>query len=219
MDFTVVLPAYNEEKRISKTLKRIRQHSKSIIVVDDGSSDRTSEVAEKEGATVIRFDENIGKGAAVIAGIIEAPTEAVVLIDADNQFSADEIPVLLRELKSHDLVLGNRFSAPQKNSFPAYRLMANKLIQSIVRLRCGVSDPLTGFRALRKSRFTGLREKGFNTDLEMVFYAWRNGYSIKEAPVSVSYSLNEESKFANPLSVTAITEYLKLFSYALRNVF
>lgn len=225
MEYTVILPAYNEEKRIASALERIRKHTQNILVIDDGSTDKTSHVAELAGAQVIRLERNLGKGAAVIAGLAAAKTEAVVLIDADNQFSPDEIPLLLKALAGCDLVLGNRFATPASSkekhpsNFPFYRFWANRIIHCIVHLRSEVPDPLTGFRALRKSKFTGLKQKGFNTDLEMVFYAMKKGYTVSSVPVSISYPENSESKFSNPLSFTAIYEYLKLFFYALGNVF
>ena len=217
MDFMVVIPVYNEEKRIGLVLERLLRVTRNVIVVDDGSVDRTREVVARYPVTLLSFDKNVGKGAAVREGIRAAKTPVVVLIDGDNQHAPEEIPRLLSALEESDLVIGSRF--PQAAGMPAYRYWANRIIRAIVRLRAPmISDPLSGFRAFRRTAFLDLKEDGFTIDLEILFAALRKGLRVSEVPISVSYPTKAESKFSNPLTLTAIKEYLKLLLFALRNI-
>jgi len=88
---SVIIPAYNEEKRIGKVLQRIPEFVDEVIVVDDGSNDRTSEVARKFGVEVIRLERNEGKGKAMSEGIKAANGDIIVFMDADGQHRPEEI--------------------------------------------------------------------------------------------------------------------------------
>ena len=107
---SIVIPAYNEEASISQVVKEIRDlYSEfEIVVVDDGSTDRTAEEARLAGARVIQHPYNIGNGAAVKTGIRHASGRIVVLMDGDGQHSAGEIPRLLEPMGTYDMVVGAR---------------------------------------------------------------------------------------------------------------
>lgn len=203
--FTVIVPVYNEEKNIRDFLGELTKEAKNIIVVDDGSTDGTYAIAKKFSVRVIRHRNNRGKSQAIITGLRAARSEAVVLIDGDNQLSPKYIPAFVKELERCDLVIGNRFLAGVK--FPFTRFVANMLIVKLVSLKIPeVGDPLNGLRALRRSKFNDLEGDGFRADLDMLFKAKRKKLRIHELPVTADYSIQKE---------TSLQDYIKKsFRYA-----
>lgn len=188
--FTVIVPAYNEERNIGNFLGELTKKAKNIIVVDDGSTDKTYAVAKKFDVQVIRHKTNKGKSQAVITGLKAARSEAVVLIDADNQLSPEYIPAFVKELEKCDLVIGNRFLAGVR--FPFTRFLANLIIVKLISLKIPeVGDPLNGLRALRKSKFKDLEGDGFRIDLDMLFKAKRKNLRIHQIPVAADYSIQK----------------------------
>jgi len=111
---SVVIPAYNEEAGVGPQVKSVRGGLQShgipheIIVVDDGSEDRTAEEAVRAGARVLRHLNNRGYGASLKTGIMAATYEAIAITDADGTYPSDQIPVLLKQLESADMVVGAR---------------------------------------------------------------------------------------------------------------
>jgi glycosyltransferase involved in cell wall biosynthesis len=199
--FTVVVPVYNEEKNLGEFLGKLTKKAERIIVVDDGSTDRTFAIAKKFRVRVIRHKSNMGKSQAVITGLKAARTEAVVLIDGDNQFSPEYIPAFVGELEKCDLVVGNRFLAGVK--FPFSRLLANLLIERLISLKIpDVGDPLNGMRALRRSKFKDLEGNGFGVDLDMLFKARKKHLRIRQLPVVVDYSIQKEMSLPDYIKKT-----------------
>jgi glycosyltransferase involved in cell wall biosynthesis len=194
--FTVVVPAYNEEENIREFLKKLTKEAEHIIVVDDGSTDRTYSIAKKFKVRVIRHKRNMGKSQAVITGLKASRSEAVVLIDGDDQLSPRYITAFVKELEGCDLVIGNRFL---KNSeMPLHRLIANLIMAKLISLRIPeAGDPLNGLRALRKSKFKGLEGEGFGIDLEMLFMAKRKNLRICQLPVTADYSIQKGMSLPN----------------------
>jgi len=212
--YTVVIPAYNESENLPLLLERLKGVTRNVIVVDDGSTDRTAKIGKRFGFAVVRHHRNLGKGAAIKTGLRAARTERVVLMDGDNQHSPYEIPLLLQKLESADLVIGNRFA--RKVELPIHRRLANELIRMIVSLRApGMADPLCGFRALRKSKVS-FEEDGFGADLEMVFNALDGGLRVEAVPVSVSYAIEPKNASKTSSLLTGIKEYAGLLLHALR---
>lgn len=188
--FTVVVPAYNEEENIGKFLKELTKKAKNIIVVDDGSTDGTYSIAKKFKVKLIRHRCNMGKSQAVITGIKAARSDAVVLIDGDNQLSPRYIPDFVKKLEECDLVIGNRFL--KSSQMPLHRLIANLTMAKLVSMKIPeAGDPLNGLRALRKSKFKGLESEGFGIDLEMLFMAKRKNLTICQLPVTADYSIQK----------------------------
>ncbi|MCX6776245.1 MAG: glycosyltransferase family 2 protein [Candidatus Micrarchaeota archaeon] len=199
--FTVIVPVYNEEENIEKFLKELTAEAKDIIVVDDGSTDKTYSIAKKFKVKVVRHKNNMGKSQAVITGLKVARSEAVVLIDGDNQLSPKYIPSFVKELERCDLVIGNRFLAGAK--IPLHRKLANLLIAKLVSSKIPeVGDPLNGLRALRKSKFKDLEGDGFRMDLDMLFKAKKNNLRIHELPVSADYSIQKEISLSDYIKKT-----------------
>jgi len=213
--YTVVVPVYNEAENLQKFLTTLKKYTKEILIVDDGSTDGSAEVAKSAGMHVIMHNSNMGKGAAVITGIKAAKNEDIILIDGDGQFSPVEIPLFVKKLKECDLVLGNRFH--EGLDMPFYRLVANKLLKFLLSRTLDVNDPLIGFRALKRSKFLKLHENGFEHDLEMIFLAREKCSKVCEVPVSVSYKIKKSSSLAGVIK--KIFYYAKLLYYALRRAY
>jgi len=109
--FAFLIPAYNEERNIEKVVKYSKRFSKNIIVIDDGSKDRTAEIAKKSGAIVLRHNMNKGKGEALKTGfkyLLNKNFDSIAIIDADMQYSPKEALKLIKELNGADFVMGYR---------------------------------------------------------------------------------------------------------------
>ncbi len=190
--FTVVMPAYNEEDGIARVIDEVKGHADKLIVVDDGSSDRTWVIAEEcarkhPGITVVSHARNKGKVAAILTGIRHARTEVVVLIDADHTYPAKDIPILVKKIEEgSDLVLGNRFSSGLRN-IPAFNRLGNGLFSFLISFASGqeIADGQTGFRAFRKGMLGDLdiRSNGLEFETEMTIKAAINGYKVEEVPI------------------------------------
>jgi glycosyltransferase involved in cell wall biosynthesis len=187
---SIIVPAYNEEKRIENTLKRIKKVSvaKEIIVIDDGSKDKTAAKAGKY-AKVIRHTVNKGKGAAMRAGARAAKGDILVFIDA-SQFEPEEIPKLLERMRETraDMVVGVR----DFRIIPWHRRITNNLTKLAILMGTGnyISDALSGFRAVKRKEFLalGTQESRYCIESEINFRAFKHGLKIAEVPVRVTYS-------------------------------
>ena len=200
---SIIVPAYNEEKRIENTLKRIKKVpvAKEIIVIDDGSKDKTAAKAGRY-AKVIRHTVNKGKGAAMRAGARAAKGDILVFIDA-SQFEPEEIPELLERMKKTraDMVVGVR----DFRIIPWHRRITNNLTKLAVLMGTGryISDALSGFRAVKRKEFLalGTQEARYCIESEINFRAFKHGLKIAEAPVRVTYSGEKPVKKLGSLKI------------------
>jgi dolichyl-phosphate beta-glucosyltransferase len=199
-DISVVIPAYNEEERLGSTLERTvdylsrRGSSYEVLVVDDGSRDRTVEVAEgfaERGVRVIRHERNRGKGAAVRTGLLASRGGEVLLSDADASTPIEEIEKLERRLPQAPVVLGSRAvaGADIRVHQPFYRELMGKTFNRIIWLLGvrGVGDTQCGFKLLAGDAARELGSRltidGFAYDVELVWLARRLGYPVAEVGV------------------------------------
>jgi glycosyltransferase involved in cell wall biosynthesis len=189
----VGIPAYKEEKYIGGIVLLARQYTREVIVVDDGSNDRTALIAELAGATVVRHGENKGYGNAIQSIFAEArkrDPDVLVILDADAQHNPDEIPALVKAVsEGYDVVVGSR--EMQKNRIPAYRRMGQKFLARLTNIAAGakLSDTESGFRAYSREAILKLelKETGMAVSAEIVTMATLKGLKIKETPISVKY--------------------------------
>jgi len=156
MKISIVIPVYQEATIIGSIVKSIADilPDAEIIVVDDGSKDNTAEVARSAGAVVYCHPYNIGNGAAVKTGIRMAKGDIIVMLDGDGQHDPQDIPRLLAEAKTHDMVVGARDSRTHANIFRKFaNIFYNFLASAITKI--SVKDLTSGFRVVH--RITALR--------------------------------------------------------------
>ena len=186
---TVVIPAFNEEAAIGKTIKKIRHlyPDFQILVVDDGSSDNTAQKALEAGAEVIRHPYNIGNGAAVKTGIRHAQGKYVVLMDGDGQHRPEDIKKLLRYSKRYDLVVGARDSKGQAS---LGRRIANWCYNKLASYvgKFPIKDLTSGFRLFETStvrRYLYLFPNTFSYPTTSTLAYLRSGLTVKYVPIKV----------------------------------
>lgn len=189
-----VIPAYNEEQRISRVIKECYEFSDKVIVIDDGSSDATSYVASETGALVVKHKRNSGKGSAIrtaISVLKNFPAKVVVLIDADGQDNPVFIPKLVEPVLrgKADLVIGSRFTSGGLAGVPKHKIIGNRILTFFTNLFSGFSYRLKesqcGYRAIKRDIFLdlNLRGNGFEVDSEILLEAFKLKLRILEVPI------------------------------------
>jgi len=190
---SIIVPAYNEEKNLPvvvDSLRKLSGYDFEIIIVDDGSKDKTAEVAKNLGTKVISYSPNRGKGAAFREGIPHATGKYVIQIDADHQFQPADIPVLLKSLEAgSDIVLGSRFKGGtvEKGSVSKTNSFGNWVMSFAVSVFSGqrVYDIMAGFKGFRREvlRALNLKTDHFGYEAEIVVTGKSRGYKIDEVPI------------------------------------
>jgi len=220
MRVVAVIPAYNEEKRITTVVHGTQQFVDRVIVVDDGSTDATPLVAERAGATVVQHAENCGAGAATMTGIEAARAagaEIIVTLDADEQHDPHDIPGLLRPVLEGraDIVFANRFG--QRNRIPLIRRFFNAVGNLVTLAVTGrwVNDSQCGFKVFgpRAVREVRIRMSGYEFCTEIVRETMHHHWRVAQVPIKVLYSeytLAKGQSFANGVK-TALKILLRSF--------
>lgn len=194
MSVYVLIPAYNEAERIGPVIDTAREYL-TVVVVDDGSSDGTAEVAEVKGATVIRQPVNQGKGAALKAGfrwaLGQADCAALITLDADGQHDPDEIPRFLDCHAKHqgDLIIGYR----DFSQMPFTRKIANTIGQLSISWAMGqrIRDNQSGYRLISRRLMSATLESaeaGFEFEVDMVVLCIRRGFRLDWVPIRTIYA-------------------------------
>jgi dolichyl-phosphate beta-glucosyltransferase len=204
-DLSVVVPAYNEEARLTVTLPAMLDYleragkSAEILVVDDGSADATARIAESfagRGVRTLRLSRNTGKGAALRAGVLASSGERVLLTDADLSTPISELEKLEPHLDTADLVFGSRAvrGARIDHPQPRFRQFMGKTFNLMIRtlVAGGIHDTQCGFKLLdgRAARavFADLLLDGFAYDVELLWLARRRGLRVVEVGVVWNHS-------------------------------
>ena len=196
---TVILPAYNEEVSIGSVVLLTRYYADSVIVVDDGSSDRTAKIARKAGAEVIVHEVNKGKGAALKTGFAAADdlgAEIIVTMDSDGQHNPAEIPKLVDPIikGEADMVNGSRYLNGLNESTPSYRRVGQTILDGVTKLNSGIqiTDSKSGFRAFSASTkdIFRFKAKGMAIESEMLADAGKSGLRIAEVEIGVRYDVD-----------------------------
>jgi dolichyl-phosphate beta-glucosyltransferase len=209
---SVVVPAYNEEQRLPKSLQVLwdtvgRYFSTfEIIIVDDGSTDRTADIVmsfseQRPGVRLIRYQKNRGKGYAVRTGVLAAVGDLVLFSDADLSTPVSEVEKLLRAMEGGaDVAIGSRAVRDTVivKRQPLYRVLMGKTFNKFVQLLAtpGISDTQCGFKLFTRSAalslFSDCRIDGFGFDVEVLFLARKRGLTIRE--IGVQWLNSPESK-------------------------
>ncbi|MBI2523156.1 glycosyltransferase family 2 protein [Candidatus Woesearchaeota archaeon] len=187
-----VIPAYNEEKHISKIIKETKKYVDCVVVVDDGSKDKTSVMAKKSNAIVLKHLVNLGKGAALKTGCdyaVENAASFIIAIDADAQHDPKEIPQFLESLNGNDTVLGYR---KLNKKMPFVLKFGNWFINKTIRFLYGIKikDSQCGYRAFTAKAYKKLRWKAsdYSMESEMIAKIGKYKLSYAEIPIETIYS-------------------------------
>jgi glycosyltransferase involved in cell wall biosynthesis len=191
-----VIPCFNEERFIGSVVLKARKHVDRVIVVDDGCSDGSAEIASSAGAVVLRHDGNQGVGAATRTAIRKARemgADIMIRLDGDGQHNADEIPALIAPIVrgEADVVVGSRFLEGKERP-PFYRRIGQRVLTATTNVGSGthIKDSQSGFRAFsaRALEKMTLTEDGFGVESEMQFAIARSGLKVVEVPIAVIYA-------------------------------
>jgi glycosyltransferase involved in cell wall biosynthesis len=217
MKVFIVVPAYNEGRRLATVLEHLSQTAHHVVVVDDGSNDRTADVARGHGCFVLRHSFNRGQGAALQTGIsfaLREGADAIVTFDADGQHQTADLPALLEPVLSGrvDVALGNRFASRQSN-VPRFRKVVLQLGRVFTFMTSGVrvGDCHNGYRAFSRAgaQVLSLKQDRMAHASEIYDQIKEAGLAYEEVPVTIRYSaetLAKGQKLSN--SVSVLFQYL-----------
>jgi len=215
MNISIVIPVFNEEDTISNTLKTIKEYltkrrfKYELIVVDDGSKDKTASLLKKHpNIKILLNKKNMGKGYSVKRGVMSAKLDWILFSDVDLSTPIEELDKFIALKDECDVLIGSR-NLPEsiiEIKQPPLRSAMGKMFSILVRLLFlkGINDSQCGFKLFRKAAakniFKRLTIEGFSFDIEALLIARKLGYSIKEIPVR--WKNRKESKvrlFSDPI--------------------
>ncbi len=223
---SIIIPAYNEEERLPQTLEEIdrflRQQSYTyeVLIVENGSTDRTTEVAERFAAThsyVRVLHSRKGKGAAVKTGVLNARGEYRFICDADLSMPIEEVNKFLPPLlDDYDIAIASReVPGARRYNEPFYRHLEGRIFNFFVRLLAvpGIHDTQCGFKCFKREValdiFSYQRMDGWSFDVEVLYIARKRGYRLVEVPINWYYKANSR---INPIqdAINMFLEVLKI---------
>jgi CheY-like chemotaxis protein len=198
---TAIIPAYNEQVSIGSIVLKTKMFVDRVIVVDDGSTDKTSEIAVLAGAEVIKHESNMGKGKGLETGFKAAKgSEIILTLDADGQHQATDIPKLIKPIidGEADVVNGSRYMNGDEENTPAYRRVGQNVLDKATNFNAqtDITDSQSGFRAFAGYTIPAFkfREAGYSIESEMIIEASNAGFRISEVPIGVRYDVNGSKK-------------------------
>lgn len=202
---TVIIPAYNEEKTIGHVIAETISIMDGlnvpyeIIVVDDGSTDKTGLIASSHKATVLSNAKNYGKGYSLRRALAQAQGDIIVTIDSDGEHKPKEIPDLINPLfNGTDIVSGSRFLGGKRETTTKLNQIGNYFFNIAIMIVTGklITDSQTGFRAIKRNVLEqlNLESDGYEIETEITVKSLRNGFTFKELPITVEkrkYSISK----------------------------
>jgi len=202
---SVVIPAYNEQHTIGQTISDTILTMDSlkmpyeIIVVDDGSTDNTGQIASKYKATVLSNEKNQGKGYALRKGFQYAQGDIIVTIDSDGAHEPKEIPDLIQPLfNGADVVAGSRYLGGRMGTTTRLHRIGNTLFNFTIMILTGkqITDSQSGFRAFKREilQKIALQSLGYDIEAEMTVKSLRNGFVFQEQPIYCARRKCDNSK-------------------------
>jgi glycosyltransferase involved in cell wall biosynthesis len=209
----VVMPALNEEACIARVIEEVRRFEPAfeVVVVDDGSSDRTAELAAALGANVLPLPFNLGIGAAVQTGYkfaADRGSRLVVQVDGDGQHDPRQVSLIVEPILKDeaDIVIGSRFAGTGGYRSPLSRRVGIRLFAGLVSALIGqrLTDTSSSFRALNRRSlvfFASIYPHGYLETVEATVLAARHGLRVKEVPVTMRERLHGRSALTTPLSI------------------
>jgi len=208
---SIVVPAYNEEKRIARTIYMALYVADEVVVVADGS-DETSNIVETlkshfSNVKLVDSNRRLGKGGAFFAGAEKSLGDKVFLVDADFPVSPLYVPLFVQMLDEYDIVVGVRKSIGE----PFSRKLMSRGYKSLVKVlfRLPVKDTQCGFKAFRRNVLENLngevKTTGYSFDLELLIKALKLGFTVKEIPVEYHYGGNSKVSWKDIYEMTKET--------------
>jgi len=214
----ILIPTYNEEKSIRELVKQIKRKNLDILVVDDGSKDRTSEIALSCGAIVLENKVNLGKGTSLRKGFgyfLNTDYDVIITMDGDGQHNPDDIDKFIEKFSNSNagIIIGNRMLEPK--NMPFIRWLTNKLMSLLISKYCkqNIPDTQCGYRLIKKEvlKKIKLQSHNFEIESELLIEASRMGFKIDSIPITVIYQ-NHKSRI-NPFIDT-----LRFIKFILRKI-
>jgi len=213
-----VIPAHNEEKHILEIVKKTKKYINNVVVVDDGSKDRTVEMAEKANAIVLKHIVNLGKGAALKTGCdyaLKNKADILVVIDADAQHDPKEIPRFLDGLKKYKVVLAYR---KINRDMPLVLRFGNWFIDKIIKFLYGIKikDSQCGYRAFTSNAYKKLRwnASDYSMESEMIAKIGKYKLSYTEIPIETIYP----DRYKGTTILDGVKIVFNLFLWKLNNI-
>ncbi len=212
MPITAFIPVFNEEMSIGSVVLRAKKYADSVLVVDDGSIDRTCEVARLAGAEVIQHHRNIGKGAALKTGFEHAVLNGatvIVVLDSDGRYNPELIPRLVAPILAGkaDMVIGSRYINGGKKDIPFHHRIGWYFLDTVTNFNSGlhIMDTQSSFRAFVSNTLPVFRfnARGLGIESEMLADAANAGLRIKEVEIGAGHDmdLSTEHKVSHGLRV------------------
>jgi len=191
-DITIIIPAYNESEAIGEVLAQLQVSRpdgiQQIIVVDDGSTDQTAQIAENAGVRVICHTQNKGYGASLKTGIRSAETELVLIMDADGQHRVEDLPALLKLADISDMVVGQRISLIHS---PLWRMPGKWILSAMANYitQQKIPDLNSGLRIVRREvalKYLHLCPAGYSFSTTLTVTLHSRGYDVFYVPIHVN---------------------------------
>ena len=211
---SIVIPAKNEEVGLSSLIPALKKiyPTSEIIVVNDGSTDKTAEVCTSHKIKLVTHNYSKGNGAAIKSGARTAKNDIIIFMDADGQHKPEDIPRLLEKLEEgHDMVIGARHISTHATSL---RLLGNMVYNKLASYMTGhkIEDLTSGFRAVKKDKFNKflyLLPNGFSYPTTSTMAFFRSGYSVAYIPIN---ALQREGKS----HINLLKDGIKFFTIILK---
>lgn len=222
---SVIIPAYNEEKTIGNVIKETisimdgQLMPYEVIVVNDGSTDQTGQVASKHKARVLSNEKNRGKGYSIRKALEQAQGDIIITIDSDGEHNPKEIPDLLDPvLGGIDVVSGSRFMSENKYATTKLNRIGNFVFNTAILALTGnyITDSQSGFRAMRRKVLEeiSLKSDGYEIETEITVKGLKNGFIFRERPITCKRRLFNVSKVKLVRDGTKILKTILLESLA-----
>ncbi len=188
----VIIPAFNECEKISSVINKAKSLVSNVVVVDDGSNDKTTSTSEEAGAKVLKHCVNLGKGAALKTGCDYAYMHGatkIVVMDADGQHKPEDIPIFLNGLKNHDIVFGYRKGS---NQMPSVLKFGNYFINGLLNnlFKVEIRDSQSGYRAFTREAYKKVRwtASDYYMETEMIINTSKKQLKYSQVPIETIYS-------------------------------
>ena len=187
----VIIPAKDEEKHIKDVISNTKKYIKNIIVVDDGSDDKTSSIAKQSGAIVLRHSINLGKGAALKTGCeyVKDKADLIIFMDSDGQHDPHDLPRFIKELKKYDIVFGSR---KINKKMPFIFRFGNFVINTVsnILFHVKLSDTQSGFRGFKSNVYEKIKwkSKNYSVESEIIANSGKHNLSYKEIFIETIYN-------------------------------